>query len=251
MGQALEMIAAVGSQHRLQFMPAVLSCLVGHYLEADWPSLATELTHAATHTELGQMFTGLVPAAYAIHSHVRAGNEPEARRLLAALVPVLGSVAPTMYVHNVTVHLAAVAVWEMDAAEYADPLRQLLHGLVVAGLGSAFWGPHALMMARMAALVGDWETAKRCFAQARHWANDRHHRYLAPIIDYDEALAVARRNASDHESALLLDRALTAFRSLHMQGWEQRALARLNVAPADAIFVDDRLKNVEGARSPW
>jgi epoxide hydrolase-like predicted phosphatase len=28
----------------------------------------------------------------------------------------------------------------------------------------------------------------------------------------------------------------------------RRALARLNVAPADAIFVDDRLKNVEGAR---
>ncbi len=28
----------------------------------------------------------------------------------------------------------------------------------------------------------------------------------------------------------------------------RRALSRLGVAPAEAIFVDDRLKNVEGAR---
>jgi DNA-binding CsgD family transcriptional regulator len=235
MGRALEMIAALGAQHRLRFMPVALSCLVGYYLEADWPTLATELTHAATHTELGKMYTGVVPAAYAIHSYVRAGNEPEARRLLSALVPVLESVAPTMYLHNVTVHLAAVAVWEMGAAEYAGPLRFLLHGLVVAGLGSAVWGPHALMMARMAALGGDGETAKRCFAQARQWADDRRHRYLAPIIDYDEALALARANASNHEGTPLLDRALAAFRSLQMRGWEQRALSLRQQPAASSV----------------
>jgi DNA-binding CsgD family transcriptional regulator len=247
MGRALEMIAALGAQHRLRVMPAALSCLVGYYLEADWPALATEFTHVATHTELSQMSTGVAPAAYAIHSHVRAGNEPEARRLLAALVPVLESVEPTMYLHNVTVHLAAVAVWEMGAAEYADPLRQLLHGLVVAGLGSVFWGPHALMMARMAALSGDWETAKQCFAQARQWADDRHHRYLAPIIDYDEALALAHANDSGHESTLLLDRALTAFRSLQIQGWKERALSlRQQLAVSDVPTSADKPSHPDG-----
>jgi DNA-binding NarL/FixJ family response regulator len=48
-------------------------------------------------------------------------------------------------------------------------------------------------------------------------------------------LAVARANAPGHESTLLLERALTAFGSLQMQGWEQRALSLRRQLAASSV----------------
>ena len=171
---------------------------------------------------------------------MRAGNEPEARRLLVALLPILESVEPTMYLHNVTVHLTAVAVWELGAAEYAAIFYRLLSGLVAAGLGNAFWGPHALMSARMAALMGRIAEAREGFREAHAWTDAHQHRYLAAIIDYDEALALVRTGASDRaQIGARVDKALSAFRALEMPGWVQRALAlqghlAASLAPAAA-----------------
>ncbi len=238
----LEMVAQLGTQHRLRIFLPLLPYLLGYYFTADWPLLAAEFSRMATDSDTAQMPVGLAPAGYAIHAHVRAGNEIEARRLLAALVPILETVDPKMYLHNVTVHLLSMSVWDLGAAEYAAACARLVRGVVDAGLGRAWWGPHELMLARMAALGGQMDQASQYFAQARAWAETQQHRYVAPIIDYDEALALVRAGSLDRVRIdALLDRAVGAFRGrsaaerMEMTDWEQRALAlqeKLAASPA-------------------
>jgi DNA-binding CsgD family transcriptional regulator len=233
MEKDLDMVARVGTQHRLRFLAPAHRAILAYYFRGDWPTLAAELTRYATDPDVAQMPLGAVPAAYAILCHVRAGNEIEARRLLATLIPILESVDPVMYLHNVAVHLAAMSAWELGAAEYAATCSHLLSAVVAAGLGRAWWGPHELMLARMAALGGHIDEAGEYFAQARAWTEAQQHRYLAPIIDYDEALALVRIGAPDRPRIdALLAKALAAFRALETGGWEQRALALQDRAAA-------------------
>ncbi|MCU0522527.1 MAG: LuxR C-terminal-related transcriptional regulator, partial [Anaerolineae bacterium] len=145
------------------------------------------------------------------------------------------------------VHLTSMAVWELGAAEYAAACRRLLLDLVAAGVGHNWWGPHELMLARMTALSGAIDEAGDWFAQARIWTDGLSHRYLAAIIDYDEALAMARTGAPDRALVeQLLGRALAAFGRLEMVGWARRALGlqeqiAASPSPATSPSLPDRL----------
>jgi DNA-binding NarL/FixJ family response regulator len=153
----------------------------------------------------------------------------------------------------VTVHLVSITVWELGAVEYAATCHRLLLALMGAGMGSVWWGPHELMLARMAVLDGRMEESRQYFTQARVWTDEYRHRYLAAIIDYDEALALLRAGMVDRaEFDALVGKALAAFRSLDMEGWARRALALrrqgivfLSPVSADTSVYPDQLTSRE------
>jgi DNA-binding CsgD family transcriptional regulator len=164
----------------------------------------------------------------------RAGDQGSAERLLAAVVPALERMAPTMHHHTFAVHYSAVAAWELGAAHRAASLRRLVRGLVGAGAGDSLIASHSLCLARMSALTGDLARAAREFDQARRDLDASGHRPLRAIADHDEARMLVRGGSPDAARVgALLAEALGAFRSLGMAGWERRAAAlRASTGPA-------------------
>jgi pimeloyl-ACP methyl ester carboxylesterase len=221
-----EMVARLGSMHRLRVVIEVgLATGFAYYLDGDWQALATAATQFVESPEAAQSPLGLFVAANAANNHSRAGNLTEARRILSALLAVLPTMPPTMYVHNGTVNIAATSVWELGAVECAATCRELALDLIAAGIGGHFMGSHELTVARMAALLGDMAEASTYFARARTELAASGRRPLRAIVDYDEALALLRASPADPvRVSLLLDAALAQFRTLGMEAWRKRTL---------------------------
>jgi DNA-binding CsgD family transcriptional regulator len=224
--QANELVARLGAGHRLYVLAnMVIESILGDYGQADWPSLAQTFTQIATDPQTGRSVMGLTAANFAVLNQLRAGNPTEARRLLALLTPVLQRLPPTTYLYNGGVDRAGTAVWELEAVEYAGIYRQLALALLAADFEGSPYRSNALTVARMAALTGDMAEATAYFAHARQVAENGGQRPLRAIIDYDEALALARNGSPDQtRREMLLDAALTQFRTLGMKPWEQRVL---------------------------
>jgi DNA-binding CsgD family transcriptional regulator len=224
-----EMVARLGSMHRLRVVIEVgLVTGFAYYVDGDWPDLATVATQFVASPEAARSPLGLFVAANAANNHSLAGNLAEARRILRALLAVLPALPPTMYVHNGTVNIAATAVWELGAVEWATTCRQLALDLIAAGIGGHFMGSHELTVARMAALLGDMAEAGAYFARARTELEASGRRPLRAIVEYDEAVALLRTHSTDHARiSLLLDAALEQFRTLGMEAWLKRTLEQL------------------------
>lgn len=236
--QAGELVARLGSGHRLHVLAGMtLESVLGDYDDADWPRLAQTFTRIATDPQTSRSVMGLTAANFAVLNQLRAGNPAEARRLLGLLTPVLQRLPPTTYLYNGGVDRAGTTVWELEAVEYAAVYRQLALELLAAGLEGSPYRSNALTVARMAALAGDLAEAAAYFARARQAAESGGQRPLRAIIDYDEALALARTGLPDRARLeMLLNAALAQFRALEMKPWEQRALdlqaQHLPVTPA-------------------
>jgi hypothetical protein len=84
-------------------------------------------------------------------------------------------------------------------------------------------------MARLCALTARFDEARQWFDDARAVLDEQGARPLRAIVDYDEALMYARRNApGDREHARsLCDEALRQFRDIGMPGWIVRAEEKL------------------------
>jgi DNA-binding CsgD family transcriptional regulator len=225
--QAREMVNRLGSVHRLRALAlTAIESILADYLEGDWPRLAQEATRFATDPQTGQNPLGLTATNFAVFNQYRAGNNGEAHRLLAALTATLERATPTMYLYNGGVHMGGTTAWALAATEFAASYRRLALELLAAGLQGSPLRSNALIIARMAALLGNLDEAKTYFAQARDSLEKAGLRPLRAIVDYDEALALNRAGSTDYASiAALLETALAQFRALGMAGWEQRTLA--------------------------
>jgi DNA-binding CsgD family transcriptional regulator len=234
--QASELVARLHPAHRLHAIVEVsLPIMLAYYLDGDWADLAHRAAgHAGSPVAGRRGMLGLYMGACAALAYSRAGDHGAAERLLAALVPVLERMEPTMHHHTLAVHYCAMAAWELGWPRWAVDLRRLVVGLVEAGAGDSLVASHSLGLARMWALCGDLGRAAEGFAHARRDLDASGHRPLRAITDYDEALMLVRAGSADSTriGALLAD-ARAAFRSLGMAAYEQRATA-LGAVPAAA-----------------
>jgi hypothetical protein len=216
---AAELIARLHPDHRLHVIVEVpLAAMLAYYLGGDWAGLARKAADRAAAPAAGRPgLLGLHVGACAALAYARADVPASAERLLAALLPVLERMEPTMHHHTFAVHYSAIAAWELGAAHRAASLRRLVRGLVGAGAGDSLVASHSLCLARMSALTGEWARAAREFAEARRDLDASGHRPLRAIADHDEALMLVRAGSADAAriGALLAD-ALDAFRALGM-----------------------------------
>jgi DNA-binding CsgD family transcriptional regulator len=98
-------------------------------------------------------------------------------------------------------------------------------------------GAHALTVARMGSLIGDPIDQRERFEEARDTLGRAGKRTARAIVDADEAKAIVRWGARDHDRiGSLIDRAISAFGQLGMTGWEHRAhRLRASVATSSAL----------------
>ncbi len=204
-----------------------LTCLLAYFLGGDCLSAVEwfrryTASHGARRSDNGYRAAGFV----ALMSS--AGEQSsEARRLAAALAPILERVGPRTYLAGHAVGYAGTAVWQANALELAEPYRRLALDMIAAGAGPSPIGPHELIVARMAALLGDLDQAGDYFARARRLLQADGRRHLLAIVDHDEALSLRCRGSAERERALaLLSSARAVFEQLGMGEWARRAQER-------------------------
>ena len=230
--QAQEMILRLGPAHELRFGVTALNSILTYFLDGDWEKAATAAAQFAASPQAARNPRGLVSGAYAALGYVRFGNPAEAKRLLAALTPLVAQMEPTMYVHHAAIAFGGSAVWEIGEVEFAADYRRVAMELIAAGFGDSILSPE-LTVARMAALLGRVEESRDYFVRARAHCETNGLKAVRAIADYDEALALLRMRSADHSLIRsLLSSAQTVFQALGMEGWAHRAL-RLEEGLAD------------------
>jgi DNA-binding CsgD family transcriptional regulator len=235
--QATELIGRLHPAHRLHVIVEVsLRITLAYFLDGDWPDLARKAARQAAAPAVGRRgILGLYTGACAALAAARAGDRATAQRLLAAVVPVLERMEPTMHHHTLAVHDCAITAWELGVTEWVGTLRRLADRLIEAGAGDSMMASHSLCLARMSALRGDLERAAEEFARARRDLDAGGHRPLRAIADYDEAVMLVRAgSAGATRIAPLLAGAGAAFRSLGMAAYERRAADLASAAAAAA-----------------
>jgi DNA-binding CsgD family transcriptional regulator len=211
-----------------------VGCLLAYFVGGDCLALADATAQLAVQPQHARAPVGFLGSGFAALMHGLVGKEAEARRFLADLTPVLEQLGPRTVGCAYGVPLAATAVWELGAADYAARYQRLLRDLVAAGVGPSPLGPHELMAARMSALSGDLTRARTQLARARSALERDRRRHLLAIAGYEEALILARAGTADHAQVpALLETALAEFRALGMAVWERRALALREQLPAN------------------
>jgi DNA-binding CsgD family transcriptional regulator/transcriptional regulator with XRE-family HTH domain len=226
--QANELVARLGSGHRMHNWVAISRAgIIAYFLGGDWGQFAEEVGEYAASVAARRSSIGMVAAGYAAFSANRAGNAAGARALLQHVTPVLERMPATNYAHSHAVALAGIAVWELEAVEYAATYRRLTVDLLEAGVGSTVLGPLELWVARMSTLRGDFDEAQAYFEQARSRLDAPGADHLRGIVDYDQACALIRAGVTDSTRiARLLDAASHTFRSHGMLGWAGLAAER-------------------------
>ncbi len=229
--QARDLVFRLGPGHRLHASAAWITALMAEYLGGDWKAIGEYWSRVVGDPRLGERTIGLDDAALAALAQVRAGNQPEARRLLEALTPVVAAMEPTLWLLNGAVDFGGAAVWALGAAELAPVYRTAARALIAADHGDFPGGSHELTTARMASLLGNHQEAETYFARARLTLEASGQRPLRAIVDYDEAVALARAGRGDPlRREHLLNSALAVFRELGMEPWVGLAEAALNQA---------------------
>ncbi|MFN8511325.1 MAG: response regulator transcription factor [Thermomicrobiales bacterium] len=224
LGQARELVARLGTEHRLRFAITAVGSVRAYFYGGDWPALAASAEAVAVAPLGKQSPIGLTAASFALLNNLRAGHLARAQAFMAEMPLLFEQTTRTTYVFGGSLDRAATAVWELGAAEFAAQYRRLAEELFAGQLGDGPLKSFELIAARMAALQGDLPAATAYFTCAREVLEAAGHRPMRAIVDYDEALALVRTNSTDRARiAALLDAAITQFVALGMGGWEQRA----------------------------
>lgn len=221
-----QLTGRLGTMHRLRFAPVAVESIIAYFFEGDWPALAAATRQFGAAPLAGQGSVGLAAAALGAMNHLRAGDAPTARRLLASLAQVHAQIEPTDYMFSSTFDRACAVIWELEAREFAAHYRRLAHSLIRDSDSMGMVNAYELDAARMAALLGEPDEATQFFARARATLADAGHRPMRAIVDYEEALALSRAGVSGAgRIAALLDAATAQFADLGMPGWLARARA--------------------------
>jgi hypothetical protein len=166
----------------------------------------------------------MISASYVALCAARAGHIPEARRWIEHVITASEAAPATTYGQNWVLARCAAVVWEIEAAEYAPRMSPLLVELVTVGVGDpGVQGPLDLSLARMAALLGDSETAERHFERSVTKLEALGHAPAKAIAEFDFARALQRYKPEDHRIRRLVDQAVTAFSAYGMAGWVGRS----------------------------
>lgn len=222
--RAYELIARLGSEHRLRTIEPALALEESYYLDNHWSALLEngETYLATTAGKWGPH--GLTVAAHAALVCTRTGRKDEAEAILKLITPIVATLEPRMYLQNVVVTVAATAVWHLEAVDYAETYLKLILELTAAGVCGGPIAPAELTAARMASLLKDLARSAEYFSRARRLADRMGLRHLRAIIDYDEALTLVRSGAFDRRQVLaMLDNATAVFETMGMTGWRSRA----------------------------
>jgi tetratricopeptide (TPR) repeat protein len=154
----------------------------------------------------------------------RLGQCEESLGFLAQLVPWLERAPAWAIGFPVMACGAAETLWLLGRVDHAERVEQALHRLLEADF--RYPGKEVrLAFARLCALTGRHDEATSWFAEARLLLEDAGERPLRAIVDFDEALMLARRGGpGDREAAWpLLTAARRQFESIGMTGWLRRA----------------------------
>lgn len=127
---------------------------------------------------------------------------------------------------------SAWALWILERTDHIEAIEKSLREKVVAPDHRFILQDGRLALARLCALTGRYEEASEWFAKARTVLEEDGQRPLRAIVDYDEALMYARRNAAGDGTVAggdparvlpLLDAAMQQFAEIGMTGWTRQA----------------------------
>jgi class 3 adenylate cyclase/tetratricopeptide (TPR) repeat protein len=161
----------------------------------------------------------------------RGGNVSGALATLARALPAIerapiGEVNLPCYTCN-----NAWALWILERTDHIEAIEKSLREKVVGPDHRFILQDGRLALGRLCALTGRYDEASEWFAKARTVLEEDGQRPLRAIVDYDEALMYARRNAAgdgtvaggDPARALpLLDAAMRQFAEIGMTGWTRQ-----------------------------
>jgi tetratricopeptide (TPR) repeat protein len=156
-----------------------------------------------------------------------AGHEDESLAALDVLSRRLDRI-PAWDGNNVRVLCdAANALWALERTDHLDVIERNLRAKVIEPDFRYPTFDGRLAMARLCALSGRFDEATDWFAKARTVLDEQGARPLRAIVDYDEALMYARRNADGDagRARTLLDAAMRQFAEIGMTGWAARGEA--------------------------
>jgi tetratricopeptide (TPR) repeat protein len=164
-------------------------------------------------------------AAILARAAARLGRSEEALEYLDRLVPWLER-APAWAVHfPCMAGHAAETLWLLRRLDHADVVERALRDKVLVSDFRDIAVDARLSLARLCALTGRYDEARRWFAAARTVLTEQAARPLLAICDYDEALMHLRRHEPgdvDLARSLLMV-ARHQFQDLAMTGWLRRA----------------------------
>ena len=234
LGRAGEVIDRLGPGHRLRVLRDFVEFMLGQYVEADLTRFARVESERAFDPRTPPWLT-LLHASAAAYAHAMSADAAEARRYLGWIVPALGTLDPKTINQGASVFFAAAAAWELGEAEHAAELRRLALELIASEVSDYTPVSSELAVARAAALLESLDEACIHFERARTALDERGTRPLRAIVDYDEALVLARRDAA--AATELVESARAAFKELEMTGWLDRA---------DTLLSSLRMVNASG-----
>jgi DNA-binding SARP family transcriptional activator len=157
-------------------------------------------------------------------AQARLGRPDRALQLLAAVVPALRRAAPWAFTYLRTVCDAAETLWLLDRRDHLPVIEAALRDKALAADFRFPMVDARLALARLCAVDGRHDQARRWFAKARTVLDAQGARPLRAIVDYDEAL-MHRRAGHPDAARPLLDAAAGQFARLGMAGWLRRASA--------------------------
>ncbi|MGH8972822.1 MAG: hypothetical protein ACRD0C_06415, partial [Acidimicrobiia bacterium] len=155
----------------------------------------------------------------------RLRQDPTALRYLGLLAPWLERAPAWTGGLPVMASHAAEVLWQLERLDHADVVEYSVREKVVRPDFRTPMVDGRLTLARLCALQGRYNEARRWFGEARRVVTQQGSRPLLAIVDYDEALMYARRSEpGDSEWARpLLDAARAQFETIGMTGWLRRA----------------------------
>ncbi|MBN1402246.1 MAG: helix-turn-helix transcriptional regulator [Anaerolineae bacterium] len=218
----------MGEEAHLRWVNLALRCAMAYWLGGDWDALAAAVLAFLDNPATAWHPSALVALAKAALSRSLAGHRDEALQLLAWFTPAVRRLGPRVYGQISAVMLAAVAIWELGEAEFADVYLQAIEEQMAAGVRFGGYALPEQSAARMCALLGDLDKALAYQAQARSRAQAEGLKACLAMADYDEAVMRLRHGADDVDAIDTgLQAAKQAFERVGMHVWVERAEAQL------------------------
>jgi tetratricopeptide (TPR) repeat protein len=163
--------------------------------------------------------------AIAADMSARAGRQADALRWLERALPAIERGPGWAINYPALICVAANALWVLERCDHVEVIERNLREKVIAPDFRYAHFDGRLALAKLLALQGQLDEAGEWFERARRVLEEEGARPLRAVVDFEEALALARRRGpGDREQALgLLAAALERFEPLGMTGWVRRA----------------------------
>ena len=178
---------------------------------------------AADTQEIRWAIAAVWAAAALVCAH--EGRSDDTLRAFHRVLPAIKRASGWAATYTVIIDLVIEALWILDRPDQIDDLERNLREKTLA---PDFRYPHTdarLAQARLCALAGRFDEARKWFDKARHVLDGQAARPLRAVVDFDEAWMEARRGGVGEcrRALTLLDAAHGPFQSIGMPGWMRRA----------------------------